>query len=151
MGVEEPLYWEDIALGRSWQFGEYPVTRDEIIEFARHYDPMPMHVDLGLAEKTPLGQLCASGVHTFAMTQRLLCDNLLLQARVVAGGRIHSLVFRRPVVPGDRLSAYVTVTGKRPHDRRPAMGWLDFAVKTMRTDSETVLEYECRILFERHS
>ena len=45
MGLDEPLYWDDFTIGRSWRFGSYLVTAQEIVEFAKRYDPMPMHVD----------------------------------------------------------------------------------------------------------
>lgn len=145
------LYWEDFTPGRAWSFGDYAVTAPEIMEFARRYDPMPMHVDPDLALKTPLGVFCASGIHTFAMTQKMAFDHLYSRARVVAGAEVRHFVMRRPVVPGDVLSVRAEVVGLEAHRLRADVGWVDFRLATSRADARTVLEYDTRILFERRS
>lgn len=143
------LYWEDLAVGATWRFGSYEVTEGEIVEFATRYDPMPMHLSRELAKETPLGQFCASGIHTFAMTQKMVGDNLFLRTRLIAGGELRRFVMRRPVVPGDRLSVRITVASTSEHRHRPAAGWAEFDVETLRADGQTVLEHRSRILFER--
>lgn len=151
MDAAATLCWEDFAPGRAWSFGNYSVTAQEIMEFARRYDPMPMHVDPDLALKTPLGMFCASGVHTFAMTQKMAFDHLYSRARLIAGAEVRHFVMRRPVVPGDVLSARTEVVGREAHRLRADAGWVDFRVTTSRADARTVLEYDTRILFERRS
>ena len=145
------LYWEDFSPGRTWSFGSYLVTAQEIMEFARRYDPMPMHVDPGLALKTPLGVFCASGIHTFAMTQKMAFDNLYSRARLIAGAEVRRFLMRRPVVPGDALSVRVEVVAREAHCRRGNAGWVELRVTTARADAETVLDHDSRILFERRS
>lgn len=142
------LYWEDFSPGRAWSFGSYPVTAQEIMEFARRYDPMPMHVDPALALKTPLGVFCASGIHTFGMTQKMAFDSLYSRARLIAGAEVRHFRMRRPVVPGDVLSVRVEVVSREAHCRRANAGWVDFRVTTTRADARTVLEHDSRILFE---
>lgn len=145
------LYWDDFSPGHVWRFGSYHVTADEIVEFARRYDPMPMHVDAELALKTPLGVFCASGIHTFAMTQKIVFDNLYSRTRLIAGAQVRNFLMRRPVLPGDVLCAQVAVVARQPHHRRSDAGWVDFRVTTTRADDQTVLEHESRILFERRA
>ena len=145
------LYWDDFAPCQTWSFGRYDVTAQEIVEFARRYDPMPMHVDPEAALQTPLGIFCASGVHTFAMTQKMVFDNLYSRARLIAGGEVRRFVMRRPVVPGDVLAAHVEVVARAAHHRRANAGWVEFDVTTTRADAETVLEHHSRILFERRA
>ena len=38
------IYFEDLEVGTERVFGTYHVTRDEILEFARKYDPQPFHL-----------------------------------------------------------------------------------------------------------
>ena len=38
-------YFEDYHVGMVDEFGDIAVTAEEIVEFARRYDPQAMHVD----------------------------------------------------------------------------------------------------------
>ncbi len=143
------LLWDDFAPGQSWTFGDYAVTEAEIIDFANRYDPLPMHLDRDRARDTPLGIFCASGIHTFAIGQRLLVDNLYIRCRLIAGGQMKHFRMHRPVEPGDRLSMKIDVLATTPHSRRPDAGWIDFWIETRGTGGDTVLEYEVRVLFGR--
>ena len=68
---------EDIEVGQVIPFGRISVSKEEIIAFARAYDPQPMHIDEEAAKKTIVGGLCASGFHTCAIMMRMLADDLL--------------------------------------------------------------------------
>ena len=69
-------FYEDIAVGQKSAFGHYEVTREEVIDFARKYDPQPFHLDDEAAAKTHFGRISASGWHTCAMTMSMLVANL---------------------------------------------------------------------------
>ncbi len=148
-GQDDLLYWEDMNPGASWRFGSYPVTSGEIVEFAKRYDPLPMHIDPEHARETPLGVFCASGVHTLGMTQKLLCDNLYGRTALIAGGEIRDFLMRRPVVPGDVLCVHAQVEARFGHIRRPDAGWVEIHAETLRADDVKVLEFTARILFAR--
>src|SRR6266705_3445544 len=66
------IYFEDLEVGAETYFGSYEVTREEVLEFARKYDPQPFHVSDEEAEKTHFGRLAASGWHTAAMTMGVI-------------------------------------------------------------------------------
>ena len=55
------LFWEDFAVGSVRTFGAYQVTRDEVLAFARSYDPQPFHLDEAAGKASLFGGLCASG------------------------------------------------------------------------------------------
>ena len=143
------FYWEDFTPGQTWRFGDHPVTEEEIIDFATRYDPLPMHLGRDQAKASPLGVFCASGLHTFALTQRLLADHIHSKARLIAGGAMDGFRLETPVLPGDRLSVAATVITAKPHSRREDAGWLDFRVETFRADGTRVLQFVTRILFGR--
>src|SRR3712207_7552247 len=69
-------YWEDLAVGQKASFGSYEVTREEVLEFARKYDPQPFHLSDEAAAQTHFGRLAASGWHTCAMTMAMIVENL---------------------------------------------------------------------------
>jgi acyl dehydratase len=143
------LFWEDFAAGSAWTHGSYLVTQEEIIQFARKYDPLELHTSPERARHTPLGVFCASGVHTFGIAQRLLCEAVLLQTNVVAGGGVDDFRMRLPVVPGDHLHLKATVSTAWPHRTRLGDGWVEFHVELSRANEEIVLEYRLTVLLQR--
>ena len=70
------IYFEDLEIGSETYFGAYEVTREEVLEFARKYDPQPFHLSDQEAAKTHFGRLAASGWHTCAMTMATLVRHM---------------------------------------------------------------------------
>ncbi|HVF95376.1 MAG TPA: MaoC family dehydratase [Sphingomonas sp.] len=116
-------YFEDIEVGAKSSFGAYPVTRDEVIAFARKFDPQPFHLSDEEAEKTYFGRLSASGWHTAAMTMAMLVENLKANRQAGLGSPgIDELRWLKPVYPGDTLRCETEVLEKRQSASRPEMG-----------------------------
>ena len=67
-------YFEDLEIGAETHFGSYEVTREEVLDFARKYDPQPFHLSDEEAAKTHFGRLAASGWHTCAMTMAVIAQ-----------------------------------------------------------------------------
>src|SRR5580704_7255005 len=70
-------YFEDYKEGAVYEYGHVTVTEPEILEFARAFDPQPIHVDPLFAAQGPFGGLIASGWHTGAIMMRLFADHYL--------------------------------------------------------------------------
>jgi acyl dehydratase len=115
-------YFEDMQAGDVVELGSRAVTQDEIIAFARQFDPQPFHVDQELARESFFGGLVASGWHTAAMYMRLLVDGLLNQTVSLGSPGIDELRWLKPVRPGDTLQARFTVLETTPSRSRPTMG-----------------------------
>jgi acyl dehydratase len=75
MQSETPRYWEDYEVGAKFPLGSTSFTADEIVEFARQYDPQSFHVDAVAASESMFGGLIASGWHVAAKLMRLFVDN----------------------------------------------------------------------------
>jgi acyl dehydratase len=130
------LHHEDLAVGEPYAFGRKAVTAEEIIAFARAFDPQPMHTDPEAAKATPVGGLCASGWHTCAMMMRLLVDGLLGRVASLGSPGVDEVRWRRPVRPGDVLSARYTVQEKRVLASRPDVGIAKVLVEAVDGDGE---------------
>lgn len=116
-------YFEDIEVGAVQRFGAYPVTRDEVVEFARKYDPQPFHLSDEAAASTHFGRLSASGWHTCAMVMSMVVANLQANRQAGLGSPgIDELRWLKPVYPGDTLSCETEVLEKRRSEKRPEMG-----------------------------
>ena len=134
-------YFEDLPVGEIAKFGRYEVTRDEVIEFARKYDPQPFHLDDEAAAKTHFGRLSASGWHTCAMTMAMLVENMQNNRQAGLGSPgIDNLRWKKPVFPGDTLRVETTVLEKRRSQSRPDMGLFKSRVRTFNQHDELVLE-----------
>ena len=94
-------YFEDFAPGDVVELGTYPpLSEEEIITFARQWDPQPFHVDPASARDSIFGGLVASGWHTGAISMRLLVEGLLSRAASRGSPGIDRIRFLRPVRPG---------------------------------------------------
>lgn len=115
-------HWEDFAAGTVREFGGRTVTREEIVAFARDFDPQPFHLDEAAARDSLFGGLCASGWHTAALTMRMMCDAYLLDTASLGSPGIENLRWTRPVYPGDTLQVRMTVLQARPMASKPEVG-----------------------------
>ena len=134
------LYLEDMKIGQKASFGNYRVTRDEVIDFASKYDPQPFHLDDDAAAKTHFGRLSASGWHTAAMTMSMLVENLknAKQAGLGSPG-LDELRWLKPVYPGDTLRVETELTDVRPSRSRPEMGRIHSLVTVFNQDDVPVM------------
>lgn len=112
--VPDRLYADDLEVGTHLTLGTCTVTEDEIVSFARRWDPQAHHVDRAASRTGYFGGIIASGIHTMAMMQRLLVDGFLTRVVVVAGRGIDQLSFPAPVRPGDVLTGAVEITAIEP-------------------------------------
>lgn len=133
-------YFEDIAVGAHQSFGSYAVTREEVMEFARKYDPQPFHLDDDAAAATHFGRLSASGWHTCAMTMAMLVENLKKNQQAGLGSPgVDELRWLRPVYPGDTLRCETEVIEKRQSQSRPEMGIFKSRLTVFNQDDVAVM------------
>jgi len=134
-------YYEDIEIGDTEEFGEYHVTKDEILTFAEQYDPQPFHTDEAAAEDAAFGQLVASGWHTASICMRLLVDGPM-QDRASMGARgVDELRWHQPVTPGDTLSIRTEVLEKRVSESDRTRGYVDTKLEGINQDGDVVISW----------
>jgi len=138
----EHRYFEDYVAGNKYRLGEAEVHEQEIIEFARRYDPQPMHTDPEAAARGIYGGLIASGWHTGALMMRLLVEKFLPGQASVGSPGIDRLRWLRPVRPGDVLSVTTTVLEARRSASRPEMGLIRTETVVANQREEQVLTVE---------
>jgi acyl dehydratase len=115
-------WWEDFPVGHVREFGGLTVSRDDVIAFARAYDPQPFHLDDAAAQRSLFGRLTASGWHTAALAMRMMCDAYLLESAALGSPGVDNLRWLKPVHPGDTLHVKLTVLEARPMASRPHVG-----------------------------
>ncbi|WP_327721584.1 MaoC/PaaZ C-terminal domain-containing protein [Streptomyces sp. NBC_00490] len=108
------LYAEDLHAGTVFELGSTEVSREEILDFGRRFDPLPLHTDEDAAAASRFGGLIASGFHTVALLQRLVVDAVLSRAALIAGRELGPVRMRAPVRPGDVLHGSMEIMEVRP-------------------------------------
>ncbi|MFD1696327.1 MaoC family dehydratase [Roseibium aestuarii] len=143
------LAFEDFSPGKIFDLGSLTLERDELLAFAREFDPQPFHLDEEAGRASILGGLAASGWQTAGLTQRLITRALLARSTCEGSPGITSLKWMRPVLAGDTLSARMTVLAARPLRSRPGYGMVTMLVETFNGAGELVMQYENPALFAR--
>src|SRR3954454_16975221 len=143
-------HFEDLVVGRKTRFGRYAVTREEVLDFARKYDPQPFHISDEAAAKTHFGRIAASGWHTCAMTMAVVARHVVDEKQAGLGSPgIDDLRWTRPVYPGDTLHVRSTIADKTPSRSRPEMG--SFRTQTIVTNQndQPVMRFTSIVLIRR--
>jgi acyl dehydratase len=135
----EQRYLEDYRPGAVYEYGYRTLTEDELLDFARRFDPQPMHVDPEFAKNGPFGGLIASGWHTAGLMMRLFTQHFLSPVSSLASPGIDELRWPRPIRSGDVLSIRVTVTEARRSRSKPQQGVVHSFVEVLNQHGEVVM------------
>ena len=138
-------YFEDFEIGDERTSGEHLVTSEEIVDFARRWDPQPFHTDEAKAEQSVFRGLTASGAHTFAISV-LLRHQFETKSAVLAGLGYDELRFPNPVRPGDRLSFRSECLEKRESRSMPDRGVIVFRARVVNQDGHPVLTMKSTVM-----
>src|SRR5678816_213891 len=114
--------FEDFHAGMVIEHPGPTLTLEDILEFARRYDPQPFHTDEEAAKRSIYGGLIASGWQTTSLTTRMMCDSYLLDAASLGSPGMRELSWLAPVRPGDTLRLRMTVLETRPSRSKPDRG-----------------------------
>jgi len=144
-------YWEDFKVGEVEQIGGKRVDKEEMIAFARQYDPQPFHVDEAAAKQSIYGGLIASGWHTCAMVMRMMCDAYMLHSASVGSPGIDNLKWLKPVRPGDTISARRTTLEMRASKSKPDIGIVNNLWEVFNQDGEMVMSMQGYGMFRRRN
>jgi len=144
------IYLDDLELGAETLFGSYEVTREEVLDFARKYDPQPFHLSDEAAAKTHFGRLAASGWHTCAMVMAVIARHVVKEEQAGLGSPgIDELRWLKPVYPGDTLNVSSKIVDIRPSRSKPEIGSFRSATVVTNQDGIPVLTFTSIVLMRR--
>ena len=132
-------WFEDYVPGAVHDLGSVVVDEQEVIAFARQFDPQPFHLDKERAEKSAFGGLIASGWHTACLAMRLIVERYLSEVSSEGSPGIDELRWLRPVRPGDQLTVRITNLDARRSRSRPERGIVRSHIETLNQDGEVVM------------
>lgn len=134
-------YFEDYHPGETYEYGHVLVTEQDIIDFARTFDPQPIHTDPEYAVTGPFGGLIASGWHSAGIMMRLIADHYLSRVASLASPGVDELRWPSPLRPGDSVRARVTIVESRPSRSKPDRGIVRTEARLLTQDDRIVLQF----------
>jgi acyl dehydratase len=135
----EDRYFEDYVPGTVHEFGCMTVEEEEIISFAKRFDPQPFHTDPEAARDSVYGGLIASGWHTASLVMRIMVDHYISRVASLGSPGVDELRWLKPVRPGDTLSVRITVLDAVRSQSKPDRGTVYTFAQVLNQRSETVM------------
>jgi acyl dehydratase len=136
-------------VGQVRQLGQIKPTREDIIAFAKQFDPQPFHLDDEAAKASVFGALCASGWHTCALAMRLMVTEFLCHTSSMGSPGLENIKWLKPVFPDDELRLQTTVLETKPMGKRPDIGMTRNLWEMFNQHGDKVLHMEGWGMFRR--
>ena len=140
----ELRYWEDFPVGSEAVHGTHAITEEEIVRFAREFDPQVFHTDPEAARETAFGGLVASGWHTVALFMGMYVRSQLLDSASQGSPGVEELRWLHPVRPGDVLTARSLVVEAWPSETNPGRGTIVGEHAFVNQRGEVVMRFRAR-------
>lgn len=134
------LHYEDYPIGLAVDLGSYHLTAEEIIDYAREFDPQPFHLSEEAGKASILGGLAASGWHSSALLIRLAVLGMANKSAAMASNAMDEGKWLKPVLAGETLHAKGTVLARRVSSKRPEMGILNMKWELFNSEGEKKVE-----------
>ncbi len=115
-------YFEDFYPGQEIDLGERSVSEEEIIAFARQFDPQPFHVDVEAAGASIYGGVIASGWHTCSLMMRMVVDGLMCSASSMGSPGLDGVRWLLPLRAGDTIKVRYLTTRVKASNSKPDRG-----------------------------
>ena len=146
----EPIRsFDELSVGQEFSFGTMSMPLDEVLDFARRWDPQPFHTDEERARESPFGGLIASGIHTLAAAFGHMIRTGWVEA-VSMGGAGMDVRWPAPVRPGDEIALTARVEELAPSRSRPDRGTVRMRYTgTRAADGAVVLDVLATHIFRR--
>ena len=145
------IEFDDLNANQRIELGTYKITEEEIIDFAKTWDPQGFHLHDDAGKASLFGALCASGWHTAAIVHRMTVDHFLTKVRALGAAGLDGLKWPKPVFPGDTLKAEIIITGKRVSKSRPSVGILTTESLAHNQKNECVLVQNAVLMVDRRN
>lgn len=132
----EDMYFDEIKEGMTVKIAPAVIEKEKMLDFARHYDNIPLHTDEEYAKKTPFGGLIAPGVMSFMCVWAKYLEQDLFGEELLAG-KSTKIEWLKPVYAGDVLRAAATVT--KGVKRNARNGLVEITIEAYNQNGDLVL------------
>jgi len=143
MRPSRDLFLEDLVVGQRYDTDALTVSEDDILAFARQFDPQYFHLDPQAAARSAFGGLIASGLHTIAITMRLFFDLNLWERAIIASPGMEHIRFVLPLRPGDTVRSPVEISAVKRSTSKPDRGLVSTMHRTHNQRDELIFTCTC--------
>ncbi|MGG4380749.1 MaoC family dehydratase [Priestia megaterium] len=137
---------DEFTIGQVFETKSLKLTKEDIMRFAKEFDPQYMHLDEEKAKQGRFNGIIASGIHTMALSFKLWIEQGMYEKDVIAGTEMNNIKFIKPVYPGDELRTIVKVIDKKT--KKSETGILTVLLSTYNKEQK-VFEGELSVLIKR--
>ena len=145
------MFFEDLPVGKRYETGSRTLTEEEIIGFARLYDPQPFHIDPEAAKSSPYGGIIASGFHTIVTTFNLTLAASDLSESSMGSPGMQDVRWIKPVRAGDSLRVKAEVLEARASASKPDRGFVTVQHNIYNQADELVSAYRSTLMLKRRT
>ena len=134
----ENRYVEDFKKGDIFDIGEHTFSEEEIVDFAKKYDPFPFHIDRSAAEKSVFSGIISSGWLTALVWLGMMHKSFLSYDTTMGSPGHEEMIWPKPVRPGDSVSGQLEILESRKSKSKPGLGFVRYEAKLINQNNETV-------------
>ena len=131
-------YLEDFKVGAVMEAVPVALSADDMIEFAKAYDPQVFHTEPEAAKSSLYGGLIASGMQTVAVAFGQFIRLGYFADSSLGGPATDDVDWLAPVRPGDQLKTTIEVLEVRPSKSKPDRGIVRLQFTIMVEDAPVV-------------
>jgi len=146
--MQKPFYAEDFTSGQIFDLGKKNITKDEIINFAKKYDPFPFHIDDDAASNTVFGSIISSGWQTALIWLGMMHEKFFTYETIMGSPGHDALIWKNPVRPGDTLSGTLEILESKISKSRPEIGFVKYKTELINQDSKQVFFTESTLIIK---
>jgi acyl dehydratase len=111
------MYLEEFYIGQKFKLDTVSLSEEDIFEFAREYDPQPIHIKPEFADKSIFQGIIASGFHTLCSIWEKWIELNMYGDEIIGGMGLDYLNWTAPVRANDRLKTNVEVVDSIPSSK----------------------------------
>ena len=121
------MYFEEFEAGTQFNIANVAIDKNDMLDFAKKYDCIPLHTDEEYAKKTIFGNLIAPGVMSFMAVWAKYLETDLAGDQLLAG-KSTKIEWKKPVYADDVLNATCTVSKLTKRNEKNGLVELTFEV-----------------------
>ena len=142
------LYFEDIKVGSTTDYPTFPVDHDEMLDFSKKWDNLPIHVDDNAARLLGHRGIIASGQFTLCIKQFFINQTEWRDAVIGAAGW-DEVRFKNPVYAGDTISGTIRCVDKIESRSKEDRGIVKFEIILKNQQNEIVLSFLDSVMMKK--
>lgn len=111
------MYFDDLKVGMRVPIAPAVIEKEKMMDFARNYDPIPLHTDEAYAAASPFGALIAPGVMSFMSVWAKYLEQDFFGTELLAG-KSTKIEWHKPVYAQDVLHGDAEITRLEQRSQR---------------------------------